>query len=277
MPASLAGGGHVATIITQQEPHDFHLRWAALRPPQCPTPLIRDQMRALLAERPGPALQLGVTPAIADASDHGVAIDWNPDMIDLAWPGDSATHRAETGNWLDLHFPDAGFATAFGDGSLTMLAWPHDYGLLMRNLVRVMRPGGRLVARCFVRPDDGETPEALAAALWAGDVDHFGAFKLRLAMATAAIDGRVHIPVADIHARFEASFPDRAALAEATGWGAAEFAQIDAYRDAGSHLSYATRAEIAATLPEGAMHRFVATGGYPLADRCPLLVVDLPG
>ncbi|MBA2933135.1 class I SAM-dependent methyltransferase [Sphingomonas sp. CGMCC 1.13654] len=266
----------MATAIGDQEPRDFHLRWATLRPPQCPTPYVRDTIRALLAERPGPALQLGVTPAIADASAGGVAIDWNPDMLRLAWPGDSATHRAEVGNWLDLRFSNASFATAFGDGSLTMLDWPADYRLLMRSLGRVLRPGGRLVLRCFVRPDACEAIGDLAAEVLAGKVDHFGAFKLRLNMATAAIDGRVYVPVADIHAQFEAHLPDRAAIETATGWGAAEFAAIDAYRDAGSHLSYATRAEIASTLPEGATHRFVETEGYPLADRCPLLVVDFP-
>ncbi len=233
-------------------------------------------MRMLLAARPGPALQLGVTPEIADASAHGIAVDWNPDMIRLAWPGNTSTHRAQVGDWLKLDFAPHSFATAFGDGSLTMLSWPSDYRLLMVNLVRALRPGGRLVLRCFVRPDRCETVEELAAAVWSGGVDHFGAFKLRLAMATAAIGGRVFIPVADIYAQFESSFADRNRLLDATRWDLADLAQIDAYRHAGSGLSYATRGEIAAILPEGVAHRFYETEEYPLAERCPLLVVDFP-
>lgn len=268
--------GETLAKDTEEDTRDFHLRWAALQPPQRPIPGICDMMRPLLAARPGPGLQLGVTPEIALASDHGIAVDWNADMIRIAWPGNSATHRAQVGNWLALDFAPNSFATAFGDGSLTMLSFPGDYRLLMRNLAKVLRPGGRLVLRCFVRPDRGETIAELARAVWAGETGQFSAFKLRLNMATAAIDNRVCVTGADIHAQFETYFGDRERLAKTTGWNAADFAHIDAYRNAKSVHAYPTRAEIPAILPENSAHWFMETAGYPLAERCPLLIVDFP-
>jgi hypothetical protein len=80
-----------------------------------------------------------------------------------------------------------------------------------------------------------------------------------------------------LYDRFEVCFPDRAALAEAAGWTQAAIAEIDAYR--GSHYihCYPSRSRLLELMPSwAASARFVETEGYPLAERCPLLVIDLP-
>jgi SAM-dependent methyltransferase len=255
---------------------DFHLRWSGLSAPQRPVDSVVEAMRPLIAERVGPVLQLGVTPEIARLSAQGIAVDVNPEMVSSVWPGDSATHHAIVGDWLELPLEDASIDSAFGDGSLTMIRWPQDYRLLFENLTRVLRPGGRLVLRCFVRPDECEGLDELAGATLAGEVGHAGAFKLRFNMAVAAVAGEVSVTGSRIHDLFEEYFPDRIALARATGWSAADFAQIDAYAGATSLHSYPTRAEIVSTLPAEVRHSFVETSGYLLAERCPLLVVDFP-
>jgi len=263
-------------LIVDGEMSDFHLRWSKLSAPQRPTRQVAQLMQSLLAERPGPALQLGVTPEIARASAHGVAVDYNPEMIRIAWPGDIDTHRAVLGNWLQLELPEASFTTAFGDGSLTMLHYDEEYPLLFENLERVFRPGGRLVLRCFATPENNETLEMVAISALAGENRSFGEFKLRLNMAVVRDAGMVSVTSGRIHEAFQQLFPDREATARQTGWTTEDFDHFDAYKDAPSLHSYPTRAQIAAALPEGCSHRFIETDGYPLAERCPILVVDFP-
>lgn len=256
---------------------DFHRRWAALRPPQRPAPQVVTAMRSFFENGAGMALQLGVTPEIAALPPSSVAVDWDAAMIRAAWPGNTSLRRAILGNWLALPLADDSVDLAFGDGCLTLLEWPHDYRLLMTNLARVLRPGGRLLMRCFVAPDSGEVIEAVCSAAMAGTIASFGAFKLRFSMAVATETGAVTNSGAAILAAFDRHFPDRPALARATGWTPADIATMDAYAGGQGPLSYPTRAGIIDTLPPGTRCRFVDTEGYPMAERCPLLIADFPG
>ena len=253
---------------------DFHLRWQALGAPQRPCAAVAAAMQQVLAARPGPALQLGVTPEIALLSKHGVAVDFSADMIRIAWPGDCATHRAILGNWLALELDDASMDVAFGDGCMSTLRWPNEYHLFLREIQRVLMPGGRLLLRCFVGPDTHEHVEDIAREAYGGRIPDFGGFKLRLNMAAFQTAHGADNSGDRIHRLFQQHFPDRERLKEATGWSSAEVASIDAYANALSVHTYPTRNEIVALLPASAQCRFVETAGYPLAERCPLLIVD---
>jgi hypothetical protein len=80
----------------------------------------------------------------------------------------------------------------------------------------------------------------------------------------------------DVHRLFERLFPDRFALARASGWSLDEIAEIDAYRGSPYVQCYPARSRILAALPDWAQARFVETDGYPFAQCCPLLVVEFP-
>ena len=256
---------------------DFHLRWSALGAPQRPAPSVVKAMRRLLAGRSGPALQLGVTPEIARLSSHGLALDWSEAMIRTVWPGDTATHKTVLGDWLAVPLKDHSMDAVFGDACLSMLDWPGDQRRLLIEAERVLRPRGRLVLRCFAGPEEREILDALKAAAIAGEISSFGAFKLRLNMAAFALPDHAPNTGARIHALFQTWFPDREALARAAGWSLADIAGIDAYAGGTSLHTYPTRRQVADLLPSSADHRFVETAGYPLAERCPLLVVDFAG
>ena len=77
----------------------------------------------------------------------------------------------------------------------------------------------------------------------------------------------------DILAEFDALFPDRAALSAAAGWTEDDIATLDAYRGAEHSLGFPTERRL---LEQGARH-FPACDvlpgvGYPLAERCPVMV-----
>lgn len=265
----------MSTPRTDETLRDFHRRWALLSSPQRPPPAVVGAFRALMAGREGLALQLGVTPEIAILPERGIAIDWNPQMIAIAWPGGGSWRRPVIADWKALPIRNGGVDVVFGDGSLTMLRWPDQYRLVLERLSAIVRPGGRAVLRCFVTPDAGETVEALCADAWQGRGGTFPAFKMRFNMAVGVDAGEMN-PTSDlIHRSFTERFPDRDALADATGWTLEDIAEIDPYRGSAFIHSYPTRDAIMATLPPGLRAaRFIETGGYELAERCPLLVLD---
>lgn len=232
-------------------------------------------MRALMAGRDGVALQLGVTPEIAVLPERSVAIDWNPEMIAIAWPGGGSWRRPVIGDWKMLPIRDHSVGIVFGDGSLTMLRWPDQYRLVLERLTAIVRPGGRAVLRCFATPDPCETIDVLCEEVWMGRIGTFPAFKLRFNMAVGLDAGDMNPHSDAIHRAFSARFPDREALGRATGWTPADIAEIDSYRGSAFIHSYPTRDGIMATLPATLRAaRFVETEGYELAERCPLLVLD---
>ena len=70
-------------------------------------------------------------------------------------------------------------------------------------------------------------------------------------------------------------FPDRAALARATGWARDDIDTIDVYDGSAEVYSFPTRRELLAIVPDGfAAARFIEAGRYPLAERCPLLILE---
>ena len=81
------------------------------------------------------------------------------------------------------------------------------------------------------------------------------------------------VPVGDILDAFNILFPDRSALAGATGWERSAIDTLDAYVGAWHSLSFPTRRAIE-ELGSGRFSdcRFIESAGYPLAERCPLVV-----
>jgi hypothetical protein len=111
-----------------------------------------------------------------------------------------------------------------------------------------------------------------------GRIRSFHAFKWHLAMAIATEAGDPNVRVERIHEVFNEAFPDRALLAGAAGWREEDIATIDVYRGSWEVYSFPTFAQFRATLPEGLVNlRQVPTGSYELAERCPLVTMDVAG
>ena len=249
----------------------FHRRWSRLKPPLRADQAVVDAITTLLGERSARTLLLGVTPDLAPIGDDLTAVDWSAQMIAWIWPGDGPARRALLGDWREMPTGERRFSAVIGDGSLNCLALA-DYPGVFDQLMRVLEPGGRIAVRMYLTPDVGETLAEVRGAVMAGEIKGFHAFKWRLAMALAAEQGRPDTPVAEILAAFDQTFPDRAGLAQATGWDLAEIAEIDDYAGSRTVFSFPTRGQVLARMPaafEGA--RFAPAGAYELAERCPIL------
>jgi SAM-dependent methyltransferase len=254
---------------------NLHRRWAGLKPPLRPDARVVGALREVTAAHARRVLLLGVTPELADIGETTVAVDMSEEMIAAAWPGDTDTRRAIRGNWLDMPLREREFSAVIGDGSLVFV--PLDtYGRLLDQLRRLLLPDARLAVRVYETPEACETVVELRDQVMQGMRMGFHAFKWRLAMAIVAETGLASIPVALIHSVFELEFDDRSALAAASGWSLEEIAEIDQYAGQESVFSFPTRAELLAELsPHLTNPRFLASGSYELAERCPILVAEV--
>jgi SAM-dependent methyltransferase len=217
-------------------------------------------------------LVLGVTPElVALALPEGstvIAVDKQPAMIDALFA--PAPHRrALVGEWLALPLADASIDLVVGDGGLSVFAFPVDYRAFAIELARVLRPGALVVVRLFAAPRDPESLDDVRAAL--PSIGSFDALKWRIAMAIQSPDRAVRVTA--IRDAFDALVPDRAALAERTGWSRDVIDHIDIYRDSPAIYSFPTLDEVRAVLAPQFTEVACHVPGYELGDRCPTLVL----
>jgi hypothetical protein len=217
-------------------------------------------------------LLLGVTRDYAELGDDLTAVDFCREQIANVWIGDRPGRRAILADWREMDFQPGSFTSAVGDGSLSTLIWPDDYRRVLARVAAALVPGGLLVMRCFMAPDQPETVEQVIDAILSRRAPSFFGARWRLGMALA---GSGNVAVAAIHEAFERAFPDRDALARTTGWSRATIDLIDAYRGSDLVYSFLTRRDLLETVADSfANARFVSSGDYPRADRYPLLVAE---
>jgi hypothetical protein len=257
---------------------EYHRRWRELRPPQRPHADVVSRVRSLLTGHGSSVLLLGVTPELTDIGASTFALDSSAGAVAAIWPGDTLTRRAVRGEWQHVPAPAGAFSAAIGDGSLNCVEFPCDYVRVLSELARSVRIGGRIVIRVYVTPGVCESLAEVRAAVMAGAVGSVHALKWRMAMALCAERDDANIAVRDIPRTFNALFPSRREVMAATRWGEATLAQIDVYDGLPEVYSFPTREQIAATLPADRVRAsWEASGSYELADRCPLLVLDVIG
>jgi SAM-dependent methyltransferase len=220
---------------------------------------------------------LGVTPELAAIGRKLTAIDQSPEMIAGIWPGDTDTRRAVPGDWLDMPMGRDSVMAIIGDGCLSALGSSRERRRLLAEIARTLRPDGRAVIRTFASPEMPEDLATVHTRAMAGAAGTFHALKWRIAMACAAADPDRAMPVATILEAFERLFPDRQALAAATGWPLPVIGTIDVYARSNTVYCFAT---LAMLTEEAAEHfggvEITPTGRYPLAECCPLLVLTGP-
>lgn len=252
----------------QYAPH-----WSNVSAPLRPTSEVTQAIASLADPGDGAVLQLGVTPELAAKFERLDMVDRSRGMIDGFWPGDTPGRRAICADWLECELPSNYYRAVVGDGSLNTLGSP---ALLERLLARIgdlLEPKARLVCRVFARPSRPFCTEDLIEVASGMKPLNFSAFKWMLAMNRAEA-GNMVVATARLRAKFDAMFPNRSALAGATGWPLAEIDTIDVYRGSQDVYVFPTRTELIASAPRGFTIKFEECGGYDLAECCPLMVME---
>ena len=256
---------------------NYHRHWRLLDAPLRPTPETVGIFEREVSLANADVLLLGVTPELAVLGRSMLAIDQSAAMISGVWAGDNVSRSAMAGNWLDLPVAGASTEAVIGDGCLSAVASKAARNRLHGEIARVLRPGGRAAIRVFAAPETTEDLASIEAQVLAGAIENFHALKWRIAMACTTGGPDFAIQVRMIRDTFDGLFPDREALAARTGWSIASINTIDVY--AGSDVSYSF-ATLAVLVDEASGWfgdvRVVPSGSYPLAERCPLLVLGSP-
>lgn len=256
---------------------EFHKRYDLQGLPQVPDDGVVRRYRELIGARDRRILLLGITRALAGLGRDLTALDFNPTQIVRMWPGDAPDRRAQLGDWRDLEPPQDRFSAAVGDGSLSTLAWPGEYRSVLGRVAAALAPRGLVVLRCFLAPDEPETLEQVVEDVLAGRERDCNAARWRVAM--ALVDANGCVPARAFASAWRRQFPDFAALAERTGWSLEAMNVIfDGFGRSDQQFSFVTRAALLGTLPPTLGEaRFEPSGTYPLAERCPFLVVERVG
>jgi len=252
---------------------DYAPHWSKVSAPQRPTVEVTQAIAALADPADGVVLQLGVTPELAARFERLDMVDRSPGMIAGHWPGDSPGRRAICADWFDVALPDAHYRAVVGDGSLNALESKEALDRLLLRVSTLLAPAGRFVCRVFARPAQPFRTEDLAEVARGAKSLNFGAFKWMLAMNRAEA-GNMAVATARLRARFEAMFPDRAALANVTGWPLAQIDTIDVYRGSQDVYIFPTRAELLSAAPRGFKITFHECSGYDLSECCPVMVME---
>ncbi len=183
-------------------------------------------------------LLLGVTPELMHLAD--VAVDNNAKVIEGAVGHPRAVPLL--GDWGDLPFHSA-FDAIIGDGCLNVFQGTPDH--FFAQMRRALKPGGRLILRVFLSPEE---KEPLDGILYAGG-QNFHAYKWRVAHALAN-------PYVRVQQLFEVVHPVH------------PHPTLDVYR--GSPLVYYFPQ--LSELPAWAQIAF--SRSYELAERCPVVMWD---
>jgi SAM-dependent methyltransferase len=263
--------------MTQQEWTRQADQWSRIGSPLRPGP----EDTALVLELAAPALidadpsigVLGVTPELVrlpwpDAA-RITAIDSSARMLATVWtPHPVRPSAAIRGRWQEMPLDARCLDVAVGDGSLNALESTKIYDEVLGEVARVLKSTGRLILRCFVRPDPSETLESVRAATMAGQISSFHAFKWRLAMAIP-VDDDFRLPLKRIHAAFSELFPDRSRLARATDWSEGTIGTIDVYASTDICFTFPDLATMVRHASQWFELVDVKYGTYELAERCP--------
>lgn len=223
------------------------------------------------------AVLLGVTPAIATMRWPGrtrlLAVDGAFAMIRALWPGDVAgVRRAVCAEWLHLPVADGSEDLICGDGSANCVPYAEGLRGLAREAARALREEGYLVLRCYAQPEVREDAAQVMESLRTGGNASFHHFKLRLLMAMQE-SPRKGVAVADVYRYWEQSGASVEDAARITGWDEEEIRTIEAYRDSSTVHFFPTLEEFRGVLAEDFTELSCTTSAYPLAERCPLLVL----
>ena len=255
----------------------FYRLWRSSAPPLRPHADVYLAVRELVTSHTARVLLLGVTPELADIGRQTFAVDTSESAIAVIWPGSTVARHALLGDWRQLPCADDSLSAAIGDGSLNCVTYPSGYERIFAELARAVRFGGRIVIRVYVTPRACESIADVRDAAFAGRVGTIHALKLRLAMAICAQQGAPNVAVQEILRVFNREFPDRSALRRATGWSTENVvAQLDTYNDLPEVYSFPTREQLLTCVPgELKTPRLASSGRYELAERCPLLVMDV--
>lgn len=258
--------------------------WSYIKSPQRPTPEDGSFLMRALAPvfqdqtTPCRIVVLGVTPEVVGLNWPDqvsiLAFDQSEDMIRMVWsPNPHCTSSVTKAHWESMPLKDVSTQAIVGDASLNALPRLDAYPDVLREMYRVLEPGGLVALRCFVRPDNVEPLDTIREDVFSRKVGCMSALKWRLAMALAEPD-TASVTLSSVYSAFAKLFPSREAFATATGWASEEIGTMDPYCDSPTCLNFPTLAQFHAAFAPWFDVTDMFYSSYELGEQCPTLVIQ---
>jgi SAM-dependent methyltransferase len=223
------------------------------------------------------ALILGVTPELYalrwPPGTSLCALDASQPMIDTVWPGSPTA--ALRGSWTAMPLATGSCDIVVCDGGLGMLSYPHGQAELLRELHRILVPGGIFVVRLFAPKGRTGTVEEVFANLDAGNIASLDALKMLL---WGALHGDAHEGVRprEVVARILAAVGSFDRLAEDHGWPLEHVRSLELHRESTAvyHLTDAGEVVRMAMYDPGGFETVgVVEPGHALGACCPIVTL----
>lgn len=231
-------------------------------------------IESLLHDRAGQPLRgliLGVTPEFQrlpwPEGSRINALDRTPEMIEYVWPGNR--EQAVLGDWRDIPWPEAEFDLVLCDGGLHLLDYPDGQTAMVKELARVLKPGGLALFRLFTPPPAAEPAAAVLEDLMAGRIRDLNCLKLRLGNALQS-GPETGVALAEVWRTLRDGTSDWQTLSERIRWPLEQLEAIDAYRDNPAHYHFVSPEQVDALFAEYGFERTARLlPDYVMGGQCP--------
>ena len=257
--------------------------WQLVGPPLRPSPqdlaVFQDAIACWHAAhaRTPRALVLGVTPELCQLRwPDGTllqALDGSRQMIDAVWPGPPAA--AILGSWTAMPLATGSCDIVVCDGGFGLLSYPQEQTELLRELHRVLPPGGIFAVRLFAPKGRTGTLEEVFANLHAGGIASLDALKLRL-WGTLHGDAFQGVRPQEVVTSILAAVGNFDRLAEDHGWPLEHVQSLGLHRQSTAiyHLTEATELVRMASLDPGGFESVgITEPDYELGECCPIVTL----
>jgi hypothetical protein len=222
-------------------------------------------------------LMLGVTPALAlmrwPRGTRITAVEKSSSVIRELWPGDiPGVREAKCANWFTALNARGACDVVIGDGSFIACRFPDEIRTLSHSISTVLKDGGVLVIRNYIRPAMPETVENVFHALFDATPMKVDCFKLRLylAMQKSVTEGVAVREAAELLQEYRL---DPESMVERLGWTAAAIEPFRTWRTSNAIYTFPTLSELREVLSEVFDEVSVTFPRYELGLSCPTLVM----
>ncbi len=211
----------------------WHLVGPPLRPGNADITLFEEIIRRRASDlaRPLRGLILGVTPELANldwpADTELKALDGSGEMVSAVW--DRSRGQAIVGSWTATPIETDSQDVIVCDGGVGLLSYPDGQSELLREMVRLLAPGGVFAARLFAPGNCPDSMEQLQADLERGAVPSLDMLKFRL-WGLLQADVASGVRPAEVVSTIERFVGDAATLSRRFGWPAAHVETLELHR-----------------------------------------------